>query len=147
MDTKEDNDADGPTRSQSGEGDTGGARLVQKRRQYSKLYKRQVVEEALAGEDSVSVIARRHDINTNLLFNWRKQYLAGKYDAADASSLIPITVGPMAELPVTPRDKGSKQTGSGAGRLEIVLFGGHRVLVEGAVDPMVLRTTLEVLTA
>ena len=117
---------------------------IQKRRQYSISFKRQVVEAALAGQDSVSVVARRHDINTNLLFNWRKQYLAGKYDEEAGSSLIPIAMTPMAKVPVTARD--TSQPRSAVGRLEMVLSGGHRLVVEGSVDPVVLRTALEVLT-
>ncbi len=120
---------------------------IQRRRQYSKAYKRQVVEEALTGEDSVSVVARRHDINTNLLFTWRKQYLAGKYDSAEVSSLIPIAVTPMAALPTTVQTEEDPRERSAQDRLEIVLSGGHRVVVEGTVSPAVLRTTLEVLTA
>jgi len=41
------------------------------RRQFSADFKRQVVLETHAAGVSVSVVARRHDINTNLLFRWR----------------------------------------------------------------------------
>lgn len=65
----------------------------QNRRRSSKAYKRQMVEETLTGEDLVSVVAGRHDINTNMLFSWHKQYLAGRYDeGTSATSLTPITV-------------------------------------------------------
>lgn len=115
-------------------------RGVQKRRQYSKAFKRQVVEEVLKGEESVSVVSRRHDINTNMLFSWRRQYLAGKYEERGASSLIPIAVMPaMASDEVHCRER------SDSDRLEIVLSGGHRLDIQGAVSPAVLRTVLEVL--
>jgi len=41
------------------------------RRQFSDDFKRQVVAEIEPGRTSVSVVARRHDINANLLFRWR----------------------------------------------------------------------------
>jgi len=122
-------------------------RPIQKRRRYSKAFKRQVVEETLTGKDSVSVVARRHDINTNLLFNWRKQYLAGKYEEDSASALIPITVKPIAEGAALAPDKDYPQERSEVDRFEIVLTGGHRVVVEGSVSPVALRTALEVLKA
>lgn len=112
----------------------------QKRRRYRLAYKRRVVEEALKGEDSVSVVARRHDINTNMLFNWRRQYLAGRYDRGATSSLIPVTVSASAAAAKEPAP-----IRSCGDRLEMVLSGGHRVVVEGSVDPVVLRTALEVL--
>ena len=41
------------------------------RRQFSADFKRRVVAETHAAGTSVSVVARRHDINANLLFRWR----------------------------------------------------------------------------
>lgn len=132
---------------QSGERDTECTRPVQKRRRYSKAFKREVVEEAMTGKDSVSAVARRRDINTNLLFTWRKQYLLGKYDEEVGVSLIPITVSPMAELAISERDEAPEQVHCGTARVEIMLSGGHRIAVEGAVSLEVLRTALEVLKA
>ncbi len=48
------------------------------RRQYALELKRQVVEETFAPGASVSIVARRHDLNANLVFEWRKQYRHGK---------------------------------------------------------------------
>lgn len=142
MDTKEEGAV--KRRNSEGSGDEVEAPRIQKRRQYSITYKRQVVEETLSGKDSVSVVARRHDINANLLFNWRKQYLAGKYDEESGASLIPIGMTPMVEVPVSAGD--TSQPRSRGGCLEIVLSGGHRLVVEGSADPVVLRAALEVLT-
>ena len=144
MDTKEQKTGDAVGQSEACV--PGRTRPIQKRRQYSKAYKRQVVEETLTGEDSVSVVARRHDINTNLLFTWRKQYLAGKYDTGEGSSLIPIAMTPV-ELSTPEHTEEDFRERSDKGRLEIVLSGGHRVVVEGTVSPAMLRTALEVLTA
>src|SRR4051794_40962664 len=48
------------------------------RRQYPLELKRRVVEETFAPGASVSVVARRHDLNANLVFEWRKQYRQGR---------------------------------------------------------------------
>ena len=45
------------------------------RRQYSEALKRQMVAETQAPGASVSVVARRHDVNSNQLFRWRRQLL------------------------------------------------------------------------
>ncbi|SDR49864.1 Transposase [Rhizobiales bacterium GAS113] len=47
------------------------------RRRWSESLKRQIVAESLAPAASVSVVARRHDINANQLFTWRRRYGAG----------------------------------------------------------------------
>ena len=39
------------------------------RRKFSDDFKRRIVAETEAARTSVSVVARRHDINTNLLFH------------------------------------------------------------------------------
>jgi len=43
-----------------------------KRRQYSEALKRQMVAEMLVPGASVSIVARRHDVNANQLFKWRR---------------------------------------------------------------------------
>jgi transposase-like protein len=48
------------------------------RRQYPLELKRRVVEETFAPGASVSIVARRHDLNANLVFEWRKQYRYGR---------------------------------------------------------------------
>jgi transposase-like protein len=53
------------------------ARSIEKRCQYTKSLKRQMVEETLAGRESVSVIARCYDINANQFFKWGQQYRKG----------------------------------------------------------------------
>src|SRR6188472_1905596 len=46
-----------------------------KRRQYSEALKRQMVAETQVPGASVSMVARRHDVNSNQLFRWRRQLL------------------------------------------------------------------------
>ena len=47
-------------------------------RTYAQEFKQQVIRETLEPGMSVSIVARRHDINANVVFAWRKQYREGK---------------------------------------------------------------------
>lgn len=110
-----------------------------RRRHFSAAFKRQVVEETLDGRESVSVVARRHDLNTNLLFTWRRRYQQGLLgEAREETALVPVHVSPAS----------SEAAPSGPlaeGELELQLVSGHRLRVRGHVDPGVLRAALEVL--
>src|SRR5438046_7387008 len=46
-----------------------------KRRDWPEDLKRQMVAETLEAGSSVSIVARRHDVNTNQLFKWRRELL------------------------------------------------------------------------
>ena len=47
-------------------------------RKFTKEFKRQVVEEMLAGITTQAELIRRYDLSYNLLSNWRKAYEKGK---------------------------------------------------------------------
>ncbi|WP_264841007.1 transposase, partial [Burkholderia cenocepacia] len=49
-------------------------------RTYARAFKQQVIRETLEPGMSVSIVARRHDINANVVFGWRKQYREGKLE-------------------------------------------------------------------
>jgi|ERR1035441_7838821 transposase-like protein len=54
-------------------------------RRYSSAFKRKVVKESLVPGASVSVVARRHDINSNIVFRWRKEFREAERDRAAQS--------------------------------------------------------------
>ena len=116
-----------------------------KRRSYSRALKRQIVEETLSGQESVSVIARRHDVNANQVFKWRRLYRAGGLGAkgpAQEAQLVPVQVSGLASGPET------VSIAAGAvseGRIEIDCGVGRRVVVRGAVCARTLRVVLEAL--
>lgn len=116
-----------------------------RRRRYTLAFKRQVVEETFAGGASVSMVARRHDLNTNLVFNWRRRYQDGTLGgtAEAPAALLPIRV---ATAPVDEAVQARLARADNIAELELLLAAGHRVRVYGAVDPAVLRTALEVLS-
>src|SRR5436853_7111654 len=66
---------------------------VGKRRNWPEAFKRQVVAETLEPGSSVSVVARRHDLNTNQLFKWRREKLPKAPPAeAEGSPILPVVI-------------------------------------------------------
>lgn len=51
--------------------------------------KRRIVEEVLLGKESVAVIARRHEVNANLVFSWKRLYEKGLLESR-RTALVPI---------------------------------------------------------
>jgi transposase len=62
------------------------------RRQYSPEFKHRVIQESLESNDSVSVVARRYDLNANLLFKWR--YLHKQQANTTSTVLLPVSITP-----------------------------------------------------
>ena len=54
-----------------------------KRRQWSEAFKRRIVAETLEPGASVSIVARRHDVNANQLFKWRREMAPEQPPAAE----------------------------------------------------------------
>jgi transposase len=106
-----------------------------KRRQYSDALKRQIVAEALAPGASVSVVARRHDVNSNQLFRWRRQLLP-KAVVEKTSAMVPVEIAPDSDRPRrTDRE----------GVIEIAFGCGARVRLRGEVSSETLRQVIELL--
>lgn len=97
-----------------------------------------MVEETLLPEASVSRVARRHDVNANQLFHWRKLYREGRL--GETTNFLPVTV---AKEPLREARKEDHFI-PGTGTIEIKLSQGTlRIL--GSVDVTALRTVLECL--
>ena len=115
------------------------------RRFRTKAERRAIVEETLKPGASVSQVARAHDVNTNQVFHWRRQYRAGWFDdvAKKATGLVPVKVVRSASesLQATPRRIKAKAA-TAAGSIDIDL--GHaRVRIVGAADPECVRVALQ----
>ncbi|MGK8198744.1 transposase [Burkholderia cepacia] len=52
-------------------------------RTYAQTFRQQVIRETLAPCMSVSIVARRHDINANVASGWCKQYRQGTVNRVD----------------------------------------------------------------
>lgn len=115
---------------------------VTRRRQYSIAFKRKVVEETLNGRDSVSVVARRYDLNANLLFRWRREYSSGQLSGT-SQPLIPVS---LKLDPVETRAPGASSVPPATGQMRVTLNNGHQVVVSGTVDSGQLQVVLNTLS-
>jgi transposase-like protein len=68
-----------------------------KRRQYSEALKRQMVAETQVPGASVSIVARRHDVNSNQLFRWRRQLLPKA--AVESGAMVPVEIAANGDRP------------------------------------------------
>src|SRR5271169_6771236 len=65
--------ATGPEVSTTGLVDTKRSSDTPKRRQWPEALKRRIVAETLEPGASVSIVARRYDVNANQVFKWRRE--------------------------------------------------------------------------
>jgi transposase len=109
--------------------------------------KRRIVEESLAAGTSIAKLARRHDMNANQLFTWRKQYAQGELGPVS----MPGTASLLSVRVDEPRPKRAAAAPSvcaaAAGWIEIECSASYRVRLHGAVDRVALSAVLEVLSA
>jgi transposase len=135
------------------------------RRRWTTEEKRRIVDETRAPGSSVSVVARRHDINANLLFKWKRLEEAGEPEQAllEGPDFLPIGVvgqaddgGPALLARIPGVEDGHRQNGSGeprrpsglesrAGVIEIDFPNGTRVRVDAFVDGRALTRVLSAL--
>ena len=50
-----------------------------------------IIEEVLRGEESVAAIARRYEVNANLVFHWKRLYEKGLLEP-NGTALVPVKV-------------------------------------------------------
>jgi transposase len=100
---------------------------------------------------SVSLVARRHDVNANQVFTWRRQLREKELGASPANGLVPMVVaaepacGASAVGGTETADDVAAGLAPATGRIEIVLGGGRRVIVDRAVDGAALARVVAVL--
>src|SRR6266480_5974457 len=71
---------------------------VGRRREWPEALKRQMVAETLEAGSSVSIVARRHDVNTNQLFKWRRELLPKEPRAeTEGGPMVPVEIVPEPE--------------------------------------------------
>jgi transposase len=139
-----------------------------RRRRWTAEQKQQIVGETRAPGASVSVVARRYDINANLLFKWKRHDEAGQLGESlatpERAEFVPIGVvgrtcdgGPalLARVPDAEnriQDRGWPEGAcrplgleARAGVIEIDLPAGARVRVDACVDARALARVLSAL--
>ena len=110
-----------------------------RRRSWTRDEKRQIVEESLEPGASIAEVARRHDLNANQLFAWRRQ-MGVRSSASDVlTSILPVTIEPE---PSTPENGGSVTTS----QMEIILAEGDRIIVWSDVEVAALSRVLKALS-
>jgi len=67
--------------------------------------RREIVEETLKPGASVALIARAHDVNTNQVFKWRRQYHKGELEIQPKATLLPVRVSESVSIKTLPRKK------------------------------------------
>ena len=110
--------------------------LGRKRRSWKRDEKRQIVEESLQDGASIAEVARRHDLNANLLFTWRRQLGLESIETNDLARILPVTITAEAM-----EERGLESSG----QMEIILSGGERILVWTDVETAALSRVLKAL--
>jgi transposase len=117
--------------------DDGSGLPKRRRRSWTLEEKRRIVSESHDDGASIAEVARRHDVNANQLFTWRRQF--GIEPAAkEIGPILPVAITPNATAEYS--DRGSN------GQMEVVLCGGDRIIVWADVDPAALSRVLEALS-
>lgn len=109
-------------------------------RSWPEALKREIVAASFEPGCSVSVVARRYDVNSNQLFGWRKMFRDGSPAQADPATpqLVPVIVSPERQDDTAPASPDP-------GIIEIDLIGRYRLRVGKDVDAGVLQLVLDVL--
>ena len=113
-----------------------------KKRRRTIRERREIVEETLLPGASVSRVARRHDVNANQVFYWRKRYREGQLGSSADTQLVPVTVANDRSVEAAKDDDFLRRSGT----LEIKLSKGT-LRIFGTVDVMALRAVIECLVA
>jgi transposase len=122
-----------------------------RRRRWTAAEKRRIVAESEVAGSSISMVARRHDLNANLLFAWRRALRRRDAEArVDGPAFVPaIVVAEEVEAGRARRERrATLEDGSGErprGLMEIVLASGRRVIVDGEVSVAALARVIDVL--
>ena len=111
-------------------------RVRRRHRSWPEALKREIVAASLVPGASVSLVARQYDVNSNLVFTWRKR-LGATAPAALAPQMVPVVVVPDPPIAVVPSNA--------AEVIEIELPRGYRVRVGSSVKGAALRLVLDAL--
>ena len=106
-----------------------------RRRAWTTDEKRRIVDESLEVDASIAEIARRHELNANQLFTWRRQFGVETVEPRELAPILPVTIA--SEMAADDSDAGS------SGQMEIVLAEGDRILVWSDVETGALTRVLK----
>ena len=136
----------------SGRGNSG---RPYKRPNFPMDFKRQLAELSFEPGASVALIARQNDINANLLFKWRRQYLEGAYGLPTVpahatptpqqphTSLLPVAILDDQAKPMPTPPASTPTVVDGLCEVE---FDHARLRISGDVSPAMLRLLISELS-
>ena len=114
--------------------------------------KLRIVEETRARGASVAMVARRHHVNPNQVFAWRRLYRRGLLNPRAAKSdakMLPVKVSTPTVLPT---ERAASAAASQSPRaeqasrlIEIRLRNGHSIVLRGRVDAEALSRVIDLL--
>ena len=113
------------------------------RRQFSDDFKRRVVAEAGETRSSWSQVARKYDLNTNLLHRWRRQFEA---ETVFLPVELEVNGSPPPNLTVpAEEDQDLPDIEGAAPVLEVFLPDGTQLCCDQGMEPALLSAALEAL--
>ena len=131
-------------------GTAGGGSVGRRRRRWSEAQKRQIVAETHEPGVSVPMVAQRYNLNANQIIRWRR--LFREFERAGvAGRFVPVVVEaapgqePTAATMSPPSGSVVAEDQPATGRMEIVLAGDRRVIVDRTVDGPALARVIAVL--
>lgn len=106
------------------------------RRPWSDEDKARFVSETLEPRATVRSVARRHGLDSSLLYRWRRSFLADRLasPAGGSGGFVPVQLALPAPADALP-----------AGSIEVMTAAGHRVRIVPPVDRVTLRLVLDAL--
>jgi transposase-like protein len=108
---------------------------IRRRKRRSLQENLQIVRETLQSQESVAVIARRHGVNANQVFAWRRHYKRGRLEGGSKARrqepvILPVHIAQSPPTHTHCSDTvDSGQAPRGVPRIEIELAEGPRVKI------------------
>jgi transposase len=111
--------------------------------------KLEIVAESRVAGTSVAEVARRHGVNANQVFAWRRQHqqgLLGEHRRRRVVKLLPVRVSEESPGRAESASRSQRAAPIAAeGRIEIILPDGVRIAISGAVPAERLQQVLSAL--
>jgi transposase len=122
--------------------DTYGGKHRRRNKRWPEAVKREIVAATRLPGSSVSMVARKYDVNANQVFRWRR--IAETSSSTGSSSslpsgLVPVTITPESEGKSTLAQQAHSDT------IEIEVAGDCRVRVGSSFDGCALKRGLDIL--
>ena len=117
-----------------------------KRRVWSDAEKRMICVQARLPGISVSQVARRYDVNANLVFSWLKdaRFAPDEVAVEEHAGFLPVEI---IDAGAAPDREAEVDAPVPEGCIDMELAGGHRLRITGAYDPEALARLIRGLSA